>query len=43
MKTKEKTEEKSPFLGSWKNFYILVIVNLIVLISAFYAFKKYFS
>lgn len=36
-------DEESPILGSWKNIYIIVIANLIVLIILFKLITDYFS
>jgi hypothetical protein len=37
------TEEKPPFLGSWKSLYVVVLFNLIVLVTLFYFFSKAFQ
>ncbi|RPI02795.1 MAG: hypothetical protein EHM64_13360 [Ignavibacteriae bacterium] len=37
------TEEKPPFLGSWKNIYLAVLVNLTVLIILFYFISEAFQ
>lgn len=39
----EPEEENPPILGKWKNMYIFVIANLVVLIILFYLFTKYFQ
>ena len=39
----EHEDERPPYLKSWKNLYIALVVNLIVLIILFYFFKEYFS
>jgi len=36
-------EGKPPLVSSWRNLYILVLVNLGVLIAVFYAFTKAFE
>ena len=36
-------EGKPPLVSSWRNLYILVLANLVVLIAAFYAFMKAFE
>jgi len=36
-------EGKPPLVSSWRNLYILVLVNLVVLIALFYAFMKAFE
>jgi hypothetical protein len=36
-------EGKPPFFSSWKSWYVLVLVNLVVLIGLFYAFMKAFE
>jgi hypothetical protein len=36
-------EGKPPLVSSWRNLYILVLVNLAVLIAVFYAFTKAFE
>jgi len=36
-------EDKPPILKSWRNIYIAVLVNLVVLIILFYLFKEHFS
>lgn len=36
-------EGKPPLVSSWRNLYILVLVNLVVLIAVFYAFTKAFE
>lgn len=36
-------EEKPPILKTWKNLYLAVIANLILLIVLFYIFKEHFS
>ena len=48
MKTEEHDleradEGKPPLVSSWRNLYILVLVNLGVLIAVFYAFMKAFE
>ena len=34
---------KPPLVSSWRNLYILVLLNLVVLIAVFYAFMKAFE
>jgi len=36
-------EDNPPVLGKWKNFYWLLIIVLISLISVFYAITLYFK
>ena len=36
-------EGKPPLLPSWKSWYVLVLLNLVVLIGLFYAFMKAFE
>jgi hypothetical protein len=36
-------EGTPPFFPSWKTWYVLVLVNLVVLIGLFYAFMKAFE
>lgn len=36
-------EGRPPLVSSWRNLYILVLVNLGVLIAVFYAFTKAFE
>lgn len=33
-------EEPPPFLGTWPRLYVAVLIYLVVLISAFYAFTR---
>ena len=41
---RQRTDEgKPPLVSSWNRLYALVLVNLIVLIAAFYAFTKAFE
>ena len=35
--------EKPPFLGTWKNVYILVVGALVLQIVIYYLFTKYFE
>jgi hypothetical protein len=35
--------EPPPFLGSWRNVYLVVVAWLAVLIGIFYAFTRYFA
>lgn len=41
--TRRTDEGKPPLVSSWKRLYVLVLVNLAVLIAAFYAFTKAFE
>ncbi len=48
MKTEEHEiergdEGKPPLVSSWRNLYILVLANLVVLIALFYAFMRAFE
>jgi hypothetical protein len=48
MKTEEhdierEDEGKPPLVSSWRNLYVLVLMNLVVLIALFYAFMKAFE
>jgi hypothetical protein len=48
MKTEEPDiergdEGKPPVFSSWKSWYVLVLVNLVVLIVLFYVFMKAFE
>ena len=36
-------EGNPPLFPSWKTWYVLVLVNLVVLIGLFYAFMKAFE
>lgn len=36
-------EGKPPLVSSWRNLYIIVLGNLVVLIALFYAFTKAFE
>jgi hypothetical protein len=36
-------EEKPPFLKSWRNVYLLVVLVLVVQIVVYYLFTKYFE
>jgi len=36
-------DEKPPILKSWRNIYIAVLANLILLIILFYLFEEHFS
>jgi hypothetical protein len=36
-------EERPPVLKTWKNVYLLVFLNLVVLIIIFYIFTKVFE
>lgn len=40
---KQDDEERPPILSSWRQLYLLVFLNLVVLIILFYAFTKLFS
>lgn len=35
--------DKIPLFKNWKNWYVLVIAFLVILIIAFYFFTQYFS
>lgn len=39
----DRHQELPPFVKTWKQFYILLIAWLAVLILAFYAFTQYFK
>jgi hypothetical protein len=48
MKTEDRAVDredggKPPLVSSWRNLYILVLVNLVVVIAVFYAFTKAFE
>jgi hypothetical protein len=36
-------EDPPPFLGSWRNVYLLVAIELAVLVALFYAFTRWAS
>ena len=36
-------EENPPILGSWKNIYLIVLLNLFVLIILLYCFSEVFQ
>lgn len=36
-------EGKPPLVSSWRNLYVLVLLNLVVLIALFYVFMKAFE
>ena len=38
-----RPEEKPPFLGKWKNVYILVVAVLAIVILIFYIFKTVYQ
>ncbi|MGE5412455.1 MAG: hypothetical protein ACM3MI_15960 [Clostridiales bacterium] len=40
---KQDDEERPPILSSWRQLYLLVFLNLVVLIILFYTFTKLFS
>ena len=40
---KQVIDEPPPFLGSWRRIYILVILYLVTLITAFWFFGKGWS
>jgi hypothetical protein len=40
---KELENDNPPVLGKWKNFYWLLIIVLVILISVFYAITLYFK
>jgi len=37
---KDMPDEPPPFLGSWRNVYILVLTYLVAVISLFYLFTR---
>ena len=39
----DNQEDKSPLFKSWNYWYMLVIAFLLLLITFFYLFTKYFS
>ena len=41
--SEESEKDKPPILKSWRNMYIAVLANLVLLIILFYFFKQYFS
>lgn len=43
MTDKTDQDDQPPILGTWKNVYVFVLGNLIVLISLLYLFTKYYS
>lgn len=43
MKEDQTEKEILPFVKTWKQFYGLLIIWLILLIALFYAFTKYFE
>jgi hypothetical protein len=36
-------DEPPPFLGSWRRVYAVVLIYLVLLIAAFYAFTRVFA
>jgi hypothetical protein len=36
-------DEPPPFLGTWRNVYIAVVIYLAVIIALFYAFTRAFA
>lgn len=36
-------EEPPPILGSWRRLYTAVVIYLIVLVTLFYLFARFFS
>lgn len=40
---KENSKEDIPFFKSWNQWYLFVILFLVLLIILFYGFTKYFS
>ncbi len=40
---KEEQNELPPFVKTWKQFYILLVIWLVLLIALFYAFTQYFK
>jgi hypothetical protein len=43
LKIEREDEGKPPLVSSWRNLYVLVLVNLVVLIALFYMFMKAFE
>ena len=41
--TRDPADEPPPLLGRWRNVYILVVVELAVLVAAFWAFARWAS
>lgn len=39
----ENENNKPPILKSWKQLYLLVFINLVILIALFYIFTKVFE
>lgn len=39
----EDTQSLPPFIKSWKQFYWIVTINLLVMIALFYFFGEYFK
>jgi len=42
-KNSKAFEDKPPVLGSWRNFYKLVIGVLLLLIAVFYGITQYYA
>ena len=40
---KEEQNDLPPFVKTWKQFYVLLVVWLGLLIALFYAFTQYFK
>jgi hypothetical protein len=36
-------DDPPPFMGSWRNVYVAILVYLVLLIVSFYAFTQAFS
>ena len=39
---REVADEAPPFLGTWKRVYIAVLIYMVLIIGAFYAFTQAF-
>lgn len=39
----EAIDEPPPFLGTWKNVYLLVVIELVVLVLAFWLLMRWAS
>jgi hypothetical protein len=42
-KRRISSDDRAPLLGTWKAWYILVLVVLLLCMGAFYWFTKHFS
>jgi hypothetical protein len=40
---REMPDEPPPFLGSWRNVYVAVLIYLALIIISFYAFTRAFA